>query len=182
MVQASVAYLAFSRMQDFRNLEVWHKAHELSLDVQRMLARNRRIDAHLRGQLIRAARSIPGCVVEGCGHDSQAELARYAGLSTGSTSELEYWLINARDIGYIGRTEFDRLTTKTIEVRKMLFGLRNAILRDIQEKKEGKRKLSHPKPENSAPPTQDQKALSSENSELDVPPRPATADEPPLRL
>jgi len=61
-------------MQDFRNLDVWHKAHELSLDV-----------------------------------------------------------LCARDLGYFGNSDFERLTANTVEVRKMLFGLRKAIRRAIRE-------------------------------------------------
>jgi four helix bundle protein len=86
-------------MQDFRNLEVWKKAHELALDVQKTLARTKRIDASTRAQMSRAANSIAANIVEGCGKSSRSELARFSDISTGST----------------------------IEVRKMLFGLRKAI-------------------------------------------------------
>ena len=120
-------------MQDFRNLDVWHKAHELSLDVHRTLVRHRRVDAHLRSQMTRAARSIPSNLVEGCGTDSQAELARFAGMSIASSSELEYWVLCARDLGYFGNSDFERLTANTVEVRKMLFGLRKAIRGAIRE-------------------------------------------------
>ena len=120
-------------MQDFRNLDVWHKAHELSLDVHRTLVRHRRVDAHLRSQMTRAARSIPSNLVEGCGTDSQAELARFAGMSIASSSELEYWVLCARDLGYFGNSDFERLTSNTVEVRKMLFGLRKAIRKAIRE-------------------------------------------------
>src|SRR5688572_7324062 len=114
-------------MQDFRNLDVWHKAHELSLDVHRTLVRHRRVDSHLRSQMTRCARSIPSILVEGCGHDSQAELARFASMSIASSSELEYWVLTARDLGYFPNSDFERLTTNTVEVRKMLFGLRKAV-------------------------------------------------------
>lgn len=120
-------------MQNFRNLDVWHKAHELSLDVHRTLVRHRRVDAHLRSQMTKAARSIPSNLVEGCGTDSQAELARFAGMSISSSSELEYWVLCARDLGYFANSDFERLATNTIEVRKMLFGLRKAIRTAIRE-------------------------------------------------
>jgi four helix bundle protein len=116
-----------SPMQDFRNLDAWHKAHELSLDVHQTLVRHRRIDAHMRSQMSRAARSIPSNLVEGCGKDSQAELARYADMSIASSSELEYWVLSARDVGYFRSEDYERLTANTIEVRKMLYGLRKAI-------------------------------------------------------
>lgn len=114
-------------MQDFRNLTVWQKAHALSLDVHRTLARGRRIDTHLRTQIIRAARSIAANLVEGCGKASQAELARFADMAIGSCSELEYWLITARDLDGLAVADYERLTANTIEVRKMTFGLRSAV-------------------------------------------------------
>ena len=114
-------------MQDFRNLDVWKKAHELALDVHKTLLRTKRVDAHIRSQMSRAANSIPSNIVEGCGKDSRAELARYADISIGSASELEYWVLLARDLGQFSHTDHERLTTSTVEVRKMLFGLRKSI-------------------------------------------------------
>jgi four helix bundle protein len=114
-------------MQDFRNLEVWKKAHELALDVQKTLARTKRIDASTRAQMSRAANSIAANIVEGCGKSSRSELARFSDISIGSSSELEYWLLLTRDLGQLANKDHERLTGSTIEVRKMLFGLRKAI-------------------------------------------------------
>ena len=114
-------------MQDFRNLDVFHKAHALALDVHRTLARHRRVDAHLRGQLSKAARSIPSCLVEGCGKDAHMELARFADMSLGGCSEVEYWMMLGRDVGYFSDGDHDRIASQAVEVRRMLYGLRNGI-------------------------------------------------------
>lgn len=114
-------------MQDFRNLDVWHKAHAVSIDVHKTLVKHRRVDAHMRSQMSRASQGIPAALVEGCGKDSQAELARYADISIGSCSELEYWVLAAKDLGYFPPFDFDRLTASTLEIRRMLFGLRRAV-------------------------------------------------------
>lgn len=114
-------------MQDFRNLDVWHKAHALAIDVHKTLVRHKRVDAHLRSQLSKSSRSIPANLVEECGKESQAEVARYTETSIGECSETEYWVLLARDVGYFPNSDFERLTANTIEVRKMLFGLRRSI-------------------------------------------------------
>lgn len=114
-------------MQDFRNLEVWKKAHELVLDVQKTIAHTKRMDQGVRAQMSRAAASIAANIVEGCGKSSRAELARFSDISIGSSSELEYWLLLSRDLGQLGHKDHERLTANTIQVRKMLFGLRKAI-------------------------------------------------------
>jgi four helix bundle protein len=81
----------------------------------------------MRSQLSKASRSIPGCLVEGCGKDSHLELARYADMSIGSCSEVEYWVLLGRDLGFIENADYDRLTGAAVEVRRMLFGLRKGI-------------------------------------------------------
>ena len=81
----------------------------------------------MRSQLSKAARAIPGCLVEGCGKDSHRELARYADMFIGSCSEVEYWVLLGRDIGHFNESDYDRITGKTVEVRRMLFGLRKGI-------------------------------------------------------
>jgi hypothetical protein len=52
---------------------------------------------------------------------------RFLDIALKSTSELEYHLITARDIGAIRLNEFESLSAQTIEVRKMLYGLRTRV-------------------------------------------------------
>ena len=114
-------------MQDFRKLDVWTKSHELALDVHRTLAKTRKVEAATRSQLNRSAQSIPANIAEGCGRSSAAELARYADQAIGSTTELEYHLLLTKDLGYLAEPDFDRLSSNTVQVRRMLFGLRKAV-------------------------------------------------------
>jgi four helix bundle protein len=114
-------------VQDFRNIDAWSKAHQLALDVYRTVVRARRFDSHVRSQLKRAALSIPSTIVEGCGHDSRAELARYVGIAIASASEVEYWLLVARDLGQLPPNDHSRLSANAIEIRRMLFGFRRRL-------------------------------------------------------
>jgi len=111
-------------VSDFKNLKVWRKAHALALNVHRVAVRIRGAEfVSLRGQMIRAAFSIPTNVVEGNGQESPQQFARFVRFSLNSTSELEYHLIVARDARAITATDFDSLSSQTVEVRKMLYGL-----------------------------------------------------------
>ena len=114
-------------MQDFRNLEVWKKAHQLALDVHRTLAKTKKLDPTSKSQISRAANSIAANIVEGCGKVSRQELGRFSDISIGSASELEYWLLLSKDLGQLTDQDHERLTGNTVQVRKMLFGLRRAI-------------------------------------------------------
>ena len=116
-------------MSDYKKLEVWRKAHALALDVHRGATRIRGADnASLRNQLIRAAMSIPTNIVEGSGQKSGKEFARFIGFAVNSASELEYHLMLAHDLRLIGTSDFESLTSRTVEVRKMLHGLQNRVL------------------------------------------------------
>ncbi len=72
--------------------------------------------------------SIPTNLVEGAGQNSRREFARFISIALNSTTELEYHLMVADDLGLIRRNDFDSLFAQTIEVRKMLHGLRNRVI------------------------------------------------------
>ena len=127
-------------MSDFKNLKVWRKAHALALNVNRVATGIRGADnTGLRNQLLRAAMSIPTNIVEGTGQKSGKEFGRFLDIALKSTSELEYHLIIARDIQAISLSDFESLSAQTIEVRKMLYGLRTRVT------------TSRPKPASSVP-------------------------------
>lgn len=116
-------------MSDFKKLQVWRKAHALALSVYRVATQIKGPDnATLRSQLIRTAMSIPTNIVEGAGQKTGKEFARFLGYALNSASELESHLIMARGIRVIGIGDFESLSSRTIEVRKMLHGLQNRVL------------------------------------------------------
>jgi four helix bundle protein len=111
-------------MQDFRKLDVWKKSHDLVLMVYREIpgSSERRFPG-LAGPLRRAAASVPANIVEGCGHASAKEFARFLQLAVASANEVQYHLILARDLGMLPNVEFARLEARADQVKKMLVGL-----------------------------------------------------------
>ena len=88
-------------MQDFRNLEVWKRAHQLTLEAYRSTESFPRSELFgLSSQIRRAASSIPTNLAEGCGR-TQAEFARFVQIAMGSACELEYQLLLVRDLHLI---------------------------------------------------------------------------------
>ncbi len=57
---------------------------------------------------------------EGCGRNSDAELARFLEISMGSANELEYLLLLTRDINLLNNPNYSELTNEVIEVKRML--------------------------------------------------------------
>lgn len=115
-------------MSDFKKLLVWRKAHALALHSYRVAIGMRRSqDQSLRGQIIRAAMSIPANIVEGRRQESDKEFARFLRIALNSGCELEYHLIMAADIGAISKSDSESLLRECIEVRRMLHGLLNKL-------------------------------------------------------
>jgi four helix bundle protein len=108
-------------MKDFRKFKVWEKAHNFTLQVYR-LTRNFPSDERfgLTAQLRRAAASVPTNIAEGCGRDSERELARFMSIAAGSASEVEYQLILACDLNYIQDETYGELHQQVNELKKML--------------------------------------------------------------
>jgi len=116
-------------MKDFRTLKVWEKAHALTLVIYKSTESFPKQEMYaLTNQIQRAAVSVPANIAEGCGKDSDAELKRYFLISMGSSSELEYLLLLAHDLGYLPENTFRSMTDDLIEIRKML----NAFIQKLR--------------------------------------------------
>ena len=108
-------------MKDFRELQVWRKAHELTLAVYQITASFPREELYgLTAQLRRAGSSIAANLAEGCGRNGDAELARFCSMAMGSASELEYHLLLAHDLKLIQTKDYDALDQRAVELKRML--------------------------------------------------------------
>jgi four helix bundle protein len=111
-------------VQDFRRLKVWERSHRLTLAVYNATADFPSREMYgVTSQLRRSCASIPANIAEGCGRESNAELARFLHIALGSASELEYHLLLARDLHLLSVDDYERLTNETTEVKRMLTGL-----------------------------------------------------------
>lgn len=111
-------------MKDFKKLQVWAKAHELTLEVYRVTRGFPRDEQFgMTSQLRRACVSISANIAEGCGRNSNSELARFLDIAMGSASETQYHLLLARDLGYVSHDDYPDLDSRIIEVKRMLGSL-----------------------------------------------------------
>jgi four helix bundle protein len=119
-------------MQDFRNLEVWNKSHNLTLDIYRLTESFPRTEVFgLSIQLRRGAASIATNLAEGCGR-AQGEFGRFLQTAFGSACEVEYQLLLSRDLELITAEAYDAPNAKLLEVKRMLHGLLKRVQRDIR--------------------------------------------------
>jgi four helix bundle protein len=108
-------------VQDYRNLKVWERAHQLTPAVYTTTGTFPKDELYgLTSQIRRSCSSIPANIAEGCGRDGDAEFARFLRIAMGSASELDYHLLLARDLGFLPATDYERLENELREVRRML--------------------------------------------------------------
>jgi len=82
---------------------------------------------------MRAADSIKTNIAEGCGTDSNRELARFLDMSIKSSNETENHLISVHDLELMPREQWLRYSAETVEIRKMTYAYRQKVLEDDEE-------------------------------------------------
>jgi len=108
-------------MKNFKELQVWQKAHQLTLQLYKTTVTFPEDEKYgLVSQVKRSASSIAANIAEGCGRCGDAELARYLQIAMGSASELEYHLLLAHDLKIINTPNYEALSEKVVEIKKML--------------------------------------------------------------
>lgn len=108
-------------MKGFRDLKVWEKAHQCTLQVYKASTSFPREEMYgLTSQIRRAAASIPANIAEGCGRNSDAELGRLLQIAMDSASEPEYHLLLTRDLSLLAEEEHSQLAHEVCEVKRML--------------------------------------------------------------
>jgi len=121
-------------MQDFRNLDVWHRASAVALRIDGLIRGFPRTGhATLKSQLGRAAGSISANIAEGCGAASQREFARYIDIAIKSTTESQHHVIQAHERSLISDKDHDELVDELVQIRRMLYGLRKKVLLDLDD-------------------------------------------------
>jgi four helix bundle protein len=115
-------------MRNYRDLQVWEKAHRLTLAIYRGthdFPKEERFG--LTSQIRRSSASIAANLAEGCGRRSDGEMARYIQISMGSGAELSYHLLLARDLDFLKNVEYSKLNSDLSEVMRMLSSLSQKI-------------------------------------------------------
>lgn len=111
-------------MRDYKKLDVWQKAHKLTLKVYREVIPLMPPEEKfaLSSQLKRSVYSVPMNIVEGCGKRTDKDFCHYLDNSLGSALEVEYTLLLIQDLGYIPFEKFEEINSEVNEVKAMLIG------------------------------------------------------------
>jgi len=116
-------------------LEVWEKAHKLTLQLYRRSRTFPKEEFYgLTSQLRRSAMSVGANLAEGCGRQTTPELARFVRIAMGSESEMDYHLLLASDFGYLQSDEHQELSQELTRIRKMLASLLSTLESGVKDK------------------------------------------------
>jgi len=116
-------------MHNLKDLKIWNKAIDLSVDVYRATA-NFPSDERfgLISQSRRAAVSIPSNIAEGAGRNSKKEFNNFLGIANGSSYELQTQLIISNKLNLLKDDLLDGLLKQIDELQKMNYAFQKTLL------------------------------------------------------
>ena len=118
-------------MKNFKDLQIWHRSHQLSLEIYKLTQGFPKSELYgLTSQMRRSASSVPTNIAEGCGRSTDGDFTRFLDHSMGSASELEYQLILSHDLSYLPTETFETTSSELIEIKRML----NAFIQKLRAK------------------------------------------------
>ncbi len=112
------------KIRSFTDLFAWQESHKLVLLVYKSTKNFPREETYsLVDQMKRCSVSISSNTAEGFSRNSKKEKQQFYFMAKGSLTELQNQLLVARDVGYLSKEEFDKISNQTILVHKLLNGL-----------------------------------------------------------
>ena len=115
-------------LKSFRELEVWQKAHELTLETYRVSEKfPDRERFGIVSQVRRSAASVPANIAEGFGRRTTKELLQFLANANGSLEETRYFLLLGRDLGYLKDQDFEEMNERCSSVAQMIAGLGRSL-------------------------------------------------------
>jgi four helix bundle protein len=115
-------------IRNYADLAAWQKAMDLAEAVYRVTAGFPKEELYgLRGQLRKAATSVPSNIAEGQGRRSDGAFAHHLSIAHGSLREVETQVLLAGRFGYLDQDQSKRLLEQAAEVGRLISGLANSL-------------------------------------------------------
>jgi four helix bundle protein len=115
-------------LRNYADLTVWQKAMDLAETVYKHTAKFPKEELFgLKGQLRRAAVSVPSNIAEGEGRSQRKPFLQHLYISYGSLREVETQAILAGRLGYLDSEKLADLMERCAEIGKMINGLSKSL-------------------------------------------------------
>jgi len=117
-----------AKIESVEELDVFKRAHQATLRIYEI---SRKFPADekfgLVSQIRRAAASMATNLIEGSYRLNRAEYRQFVGIARGSSGELKYHILLARDLGYLPKDDYGVLRGELDEISRMLMGLAKSL-------------------------------------------------------
>ena len=120
------------QVKKYEDLRVWQVGHKLTLEIYKITKLFPKEELYgLISQMRRAASSVPANIVEGYYRNTTKELIKFLYNARGSAGEVTYFLILAKDLGYLPEEKYNNLRA---EYETLLRSL-SAMINSLEKKK-----------------------------------------------
>lgn len=118
-------------MHNFRKLDIWIKARQLSVVVYRLSSMLPKEEMFgLTSQLRRASISISSNIAEGAGRFTNKEFIRFLDIANGSCYEVESLLIISTDLEFFNHNDIESILSNLHEIEKMIYSFQQKLGRE----------------------------------------------------
>ena len=104
-------------------LPVFHFSHKITLEIYKLTSKFPNSELYgIISQLRRAISSIPANIVEGFYRATKKELVRFLIIARGSCGETRYFLLLAKDLGYLKIEDYKSVDEDLRNLHKQING------------------------------------------------------------
>ena len=115
-------------MHNFKELKIWQKALELSVDVYKVTGLFPKEDKFgLISQIKRSAVSIPSNIAEGAGRNSIKEFLYFLSVANGSSYELQTQLLISNKLNFLKDDILENMLIELNEIQKMNYNFQKIL-------------------------------------------------------
>jgi len=115
-------------IQNFQDLMVWKKAHQLALDIYAITQQFPQNEMYgITSQIRRAAVSVSANIAEGSKRRTTKDLLHFLNIASGSNEELKALLFLSRDLQFLEKGVAIKLLGISDEIGAMLFSLSRSL-------------------------------------------------------
>lgn len=120
-----------SKIKKFEDLRIWNESHKLVIEIYKIIRKFPKEEKFiLISQLLRVAISVSSNIVEGFYRNTTKEFIQFLYTSRGSTGEVIYFLLLAKDLEYISEDDYLRLRGDYEMLTKSI----NALINSLKKK------------------------------------------------
>ena len=115
-------------MKTHHDLDVWKKSIALVTEIYKVTESFPKSELYgLTSQIRRCAVSVPSNISEGAARTSLKEFSHFLSITLGSIAELETQLIISKNLDYLTKSQFEKLISDLVSIRRMTLGLKKSI-------------------------------------------------------